>query len=296
VMGSTRGSTLSAGITRVTGTVIGTLVGGVVASGFGNQPWSLLVAVTLAVFSCNVLKLTDANRISGYIAAIVVLGYHDDPWVYAGGRFVETCIGIAVAIVMDELFWQTRAADKLRDNIQQMLRELGHFYQLIVECYITGEYRTKAIADQKARLIELIRVSEKLWQEAIAEHHRKLWVDETWEFLLRRTWEHILTMDYAAERRREGDTFWKGMEPQLIKLSEVTQTSFEQLADAVANHKSQPDLPDLDQSLREATQQLDTLQTHPDACYSPAELRRFFTFFYNMEEIAKKLVRMRTGL
>lgn len=295
VMGATRSSTLEAGVNRVKGTIVGTLVGAAFASTLGSNSWSLLFAVMASIFICHLLQLADVYRLAGYVPAIVILSHSSQPWLYAGERFVETCLGITAAIVVDDFLLPAKAAENLRKNIHQMLLQLCKFYQLVFECYITGEYRRKAVMDAKTPIIQSLRTAEKLWQEAKREQPGKLWVDETWEFLLRRTWEHVLTMDYAADSNQR-DTFWQGIEPELNDLSEAIVQSFQQLAEAVATQNSRPQLPDLDAALSNAIQRLDQLQGQGDACYHPAELRRFFSFFYSMEEIVKKLKRMSNGL
>jgi uncharacterized membrane protein YccC len=296
VMGQTRGTTLQTSLNRIKGTVIGTVIGAAFASSLGNYPWVLLLSVSSSIFLCNYLGLSEASRLAGSISAIVLLNHSVNSWVYAGGRFLETCLGIAAAVFVEEFLWTPRAADNLRKLVSQMLTDSGQVYQLVFDCYITNEYRSKAIADLKIQIVDSIRRSEQLWQEAIGEQHRKLWVDETWEFLLQRLWEHIKTMDYVAETKRADDTFWLGLQPELKNLAEATSVGFNALAEAVRTQNSRPQMPNLDQVLQAATQQLDQLQSHPEAVYSAAELRRFFSFFYSMEEIAKKLKRMSAGL
>lgn len=67
VMGATRTSTLEAGVNRVKGTIVGTLVGAAFASTLGSNSWSLLFAVMASIFVCHLLQLADVYRLAGYV-------------------------------------------------------------------------------------------------------------------------------------------------------------------------------------------------------------------------------------
>lgn len=288
IMGTTRGTTWDAGINRFKGTIIGTVSGATFDSILGSNPFSLLTGSTLVIFICRYLGLGEAYRLAGYVTAIVLLEHSKQPWLYAWGRFLETTLGIAIAFLVNTYLWPSPATENLRRFLVQMLVDLENLYQIIFNSYITGEYQQETINKLRLEILLPLRESEKLWSEAKKEQSGECWVDETWEFQFRRLWEHILTMNHAALDRQE-DTFWQGLTPQLTELTQLTSMSFNKLAEAVANKKSFLILPNLDQALHAATQQVEQLQKIAGHNYSVEETLRFASFFYSMEAIAIKL-------
>lgn len=291
IMATTRGSTLDAGINRLKGTAIGTVAGAIFASILGSNFFSLLAVSTLVIFLCRYWELGEAYRLAGYVSAIVVSAHSQQPWLYAWGRFLETTLGIGIALLVNTFLWPSPATENLRQIMVQILTNLEKLYQIVFDSYITGDYQEKTINELKGKIIQSLRKSEQLWQEAKKEQSGEYWVDETWEFLVRRIWEHIATMNHAALDRRE-DTFWQGLAPQLTELARVTSIGFCNLAEVVAAKHSSPALPDLKQALQVAIAQLEKCRKLGINTYSVGEILRFASLFYSMEEIARKLQKM----
>jgi len=82
----------------------GTAVGGVLGAGLGTVlppgVWTVGLGILLAMTLTNALGLRPAARLAGYVCGIVLLDHGGEPWAYAVARMVETCLGIAAAILV----------------------------------------------------------------------------------------------------------------------------------------------------------------------------------------------------
>lgn len=85
---------------RIAGTVVGSVLGAVLSVLLPHGVLTMGLGIFLAMFLTHALGLTAAARIAGYVCAIVLLEYTANPWDYAMWRFVETILGIIVALLV----------------------------------------------------------------------------------------------------------------------------------------------------------------------------------------------------
>lgn len=85
---------------RLAGTVLGAVVGALLTYVQHSGVLAVALGIFIAVFISHLLHLQGAAKITGYVAAIVVLTHTRDPWVYAFYRALETALGIAVALLV----------------------------------------------------------------------------------------------------------------------------------------------------------------------------------------------------
>jgi hypothetical protein len=295
VMGQTRGSTIQASLMRIKGTLIGIVVGTIVHLGLGTSAVSLFLAVSLSTFLSYWAGLGGVKGAAGYIAAItLVLSQSSQPWLLAISQFAALSIGIVITNLVDELLWAPQATVSLRQDVNQLLQTLGALYQVVFDCYLLGIYREGTIATLNRQIIMLVRHSEEFWPEAIAQQQSFL-LAATWEALLIRTWDHIKAMDQAVRAGYATDTLWQEMKGELTTLAEATIVGFHQIAQGAKDPVSENPSIDLGAGLLTAAQKFEILRaTH--GRFSAAEQRRFASFFYSMEEVAKNLEQMSTGL
>jgi uncharacterized membrane protein YgaE (UPF0421/DUF939 family) len=86
---------------RLVGTFLGAIFGAVVTVA---TPASQTAAPTVALAVVGTMLLSHligipaAARLAGYVCAIVLVSFSDQPWTYAAYRCVETILGIATAV------------------------------------------------------------------------------------------------------------------------------------------------------------------------------------------------------
>ena len=88
------------GLRRLAGSALGATVGAAISSFLPSDPWAVGLSVLVAMFLSHLLRLQGADKLSGYVCGIVVLGHCDHAWAYGLYRLTETILGIGMAVVV----------------------------------------------------------------------------------------------------------------------------------------------------------------------------------------------------
>jgi Aromatic acid exporter family member 1 len=318
VTGSTSGSTWSLSIQRIVGTVLGAIVGALFSTALGSTPWALELSIFSAILLSSAWKLNEAAKLVSYVSAIVILNHSQNPWIYAWGRLLETLLGISAALCVSHVLFPAHAGTELRRSLSQVLLELEQLYQLVMQGAFADTYDRTLPNQQKIRIITLLEKNRGLRKEikqGLAGEPPETIISETWDFLIHRIWEHILTMEHTMIVRQQ-KMLWQMLSPELTQLAQDTSAGMIELAIAVKARHSSAGLPSLEAALNLATDRFNQLQIteQGDRLSYPLdhqkndivdksldngkkddlmhEILRFSTFFYTMEEVGRKLQRM----
>src|ERR1022692_753003 len=94
---------------RFAGTALGAVLGALIATFFPSSALVYAAAIFLCGLLCTLLRFRGAYRFAAITLSIILLIVHSRPaWIVASHRFVEVSVGIAVALVLSEL-WPRRA-------------------------------------------------------------------------------------------------------------------------------------------------------------------------------------------
>jgi uncharacterized membrane protein YgaE (UPF0421/DUF939 family) len=85
------------GLRRIAATVVGALCGVVFTLWLPSNPWTIGLAVLVAMLICQNVGAADGSRVAAFTCGIIILMPGDGPWLNAFERFVETILGVAVA-------------------------------------------------------------------------------------------------------------------------------------------------------------------------------------------------------
>lgn len=88
---------------RFAGTLVGALTGAAMTYVIPLRPIALGVGILVAMLASYLVRVGGAAKVSGYVAAIVLIAHGDDPWRYAVLRAGETSLGIAAALLVSFL-------------------------------------------------------------------------------------------------------------------------------------------------------------------------------------------------
>jgi uncharacterized membrane protein YgaE (UPF0421/DUF939 family) len=94
---------------RFAGTALGAVLGALIATFLPSNALVYAAAIFVCGALCALLRLRTAYRFAAITLSIILLIAHQSPaWIVAAHRFVEVSMGIAVALVVAQL-WPGRA-------------------------------------------------------------------------------------------------------------------------------------------------------------------------------------------
>jgi uncharacterized membrane protein YgaE (UPF0421/DUF939 family) len=85
---------------RLAGTVLGACIGALAVPWLGTGALAIAVGVLVAMFVAQASGWSEAAKLAGYVCGLVVLEHSAEPWMYAVYRFIETVLGIGVAVAI----------------------------------------------------------------------------------------------------------------------------------------------------------------------------------------------------
>jgi uncharacterized membrane protein YgaE (UPF0421/DUF939 family) len=81
-------------------TAVGAVCGALLTPLLPAGPLAIGVSILIAMLACQLVRVPEAAKVAGFICGIVVLENSVDPWLSAFGRFVETTLGVVVALLV----------------------------------------------------------------------------------------------------------------------------------------------------------------------------------------------------
>ena len=137
------GGTYQAAWQRFLGVLIGSILGCLLTELFGSNPMSLGAAITLTMIVCSFFKLQESVRIACLTVAVIMVlsGLRPEIHLYWFGlyRFLDSCMGIFIGVVVAHSLWPAEATDKIRNNLAKILTSLSKLFELAVDINTDSE-------------------------------------------------------------------------------------------------------------------------------------------------------------
>lgn len=165
VVQASLGATVTAGLSRLAGTIAGGAWAAAVT--FPDFPMPATLRVLLVVGPPSVLAASSATfRLAPVTAAVVALGHASAPTIdLAAARVAEICLGTVIGVLAGMFILPGRAVRLLPDSAAQGLRLLGE----LAAAYLTG-----APPDQTDLLSDRIRVALARVDAQLGESRREM--------------------------------------------------------------------------------------------------------------------------
>lgn len=297
VMQNNLGGSLQAGVNRLAGTAVGALLGVFCLAALGSGAVALGVGVGLSILVCAYfVHLHESFRMAGLTATIIILlgNQHSSYVAFGLERFLEIGLGVAIALAFSVFVWPSRAGGLLKRGVAKALNDEAAFYAILLSC---REPDCDADSEAEARR-ELTATRERnraLLAEAKKEPSgftRQEHVTVSLYNFTERIAEHLLSMEHAVHHEELGGLHLQVAE-EMDLLAQTTITAMTGLALAITHERDPGALDGLRRTVATAEEALGRLrkrQVLPG--YDLESIMRFFSYYYNMREVAVELLGM----
>jgi uncharacterized membrane protein YccC len=297
VLQSHLGGTYKAAWERFLGVFIGSLIGGVCTSFFGAHPLTLGGSVILTVCLLSFLNLKDSIRIACMSLSVVMilwgLSPEISPWTFAFFRFMDSALGILIAVVIAHTLWPSEATQMLRQKMSQLLNLSGKLYRMLLS--MDGELEEFNLAYRKT-LDEgdnLIVESRKFLSESKLELLIKASSTDQWENLIddaERLFHKVLEM-HAFRKFQLRRILDSELTSYLTQTANLTEVVFHELSRALLTGEKAESLPQLQMTVHELSVDLERFRTtRATRQFNFADVENYFVFFSNLKQVIDELL------
>jgi len=290
VLQSNIGATLNASWTRLIGTAIGAVTGGVFVEFVGTGALAFGLALVLVVMICDFSGLTDSYRLAGVTLAIVMLINRLGPtWIVAGERFLQVALGIIVGVIVSIAIWPSRARESLRAGLADALTGMGVLFQSVVQSIHGGS--AAEIETQRATVKDILRKGLDLRVQAA--HELSATVDQASITLLMdladRVMEAIEALEISARGSFEG-TFHLHFKEETEQLEREISAGLKLLAQSTRNWQFDAAWPDFVPIILKLEDHVASVRASgSSAKYPLEEVLCFYTFLFSLKNLAREL-------
>jgi uncharacterized membrane protein YccC len=258
VIGGTDGETFTKGVRRVTGTVLGAIVGFAIAIGSDRNAVVLLPVLALCVFAATYFRQASAPLAAFWQTMLFAqlyeyLGRLDLEAI--GVRVVETLIGAAVALVVAAVVLPTRARARLNQQAETFAGTAAATTQAALDIWRRRQPASPGEKADLARDVDRMNAQLRALHETVGSVHPGAVVFDPAgiEDHLSRLWAlayHVKSLVAATEQARPGEAHvtaeqWAELEAQTRQNFEALRAAYDATSEGAVELR--PELDDIGQ-------------------------------------------------
>lgn len=293
VLQANLGGTYKEAYKRFLGILAGSTIGALSTTFMGSDPLSLGISIVFTIIISSILKLRDSTRIACMSAAIVMIFWkmHPEisPWEFAFFRFIDSILGIGIALIIAHTVWPFQITEKMQINMSQILRRLQ------VLCRLAFPISINSLTENQKLISQLIlEIDDLCYQTRLCFGEAKIELlatpdkMENWHALLKDIENLIGQMDflqkiYQSNPRVVFDNDLTVNENQLIN---AIIDSLRILSEALSNDKKPEELNNLLLAHENMQSDLSRFRnTQTTRKFNLTVVENFFVFFYTLDAI-----------
>ncbi len=281
------GGTYQAAAVRFLGTFIGTLFAGIAVMLLGSNAGSLALSIFFTVMVCSAMGLKESVRIASMTVAVIMILWGMNPgigpWAFGFYRFIDSCVGIGVAVVVVHTFWPTKATRMVRLRMVETLKML---IPLLIGSTQSGSSLPLTL---KKDILETFDQIRNYLEESRVEMLTHTSIDDWFSLLshLERSYETIEEIEEINVKRLR-QTFDLSFGHEVDLCIDALADSMKSIADALEK-RTTVELT-IDAALEKLHESLvDLREARVTRQYSIQDVESFFVFFYCIRSLSTEL-------
>jgi hypothetical protein len=290
------GGTYKAIWSQFFGVLLGSSIGAFFAYQFGAGAEMIGLAIFMTVILCSFLGMRESYRLASLSVVIIMLPWKlhplSDPWIYAFFRFLDTCLGFVVAVVVSHVVWPSEALTIMRLNMADVLTLMRQFFEHLL---IPNESPHKSQKISKALLREIDQAFSKCrlgLEESKVELLVRFAPIGTWIDLINceeRLWESFRALQNIFNSTLE-EIFDEGLKQQVNHSVEVIDFTLKELALKLKTGQTDYNFNILINLQKSINQELIRFRsTHRIKKYNLDDVENYFVFFHQVKQILMAL-------
>lgn len=303
VMQAHLGGTYRAAWIRFLGVLIGSTAGAFLINLIGPGPISLGISVFLTIVLCALLNIKDSFRIAGLSTAVIIImgGLHPltNPWLFSFYRFLDSCIGILIAVIIARLIWPEKAIENIRQNIAKTLNLLSRYFRIAAELEADNKGHEELSSSLFAEIIGFLEENHNYSKEAEIELFDNISLREHWMLVTDQLEIIFESVDSLKNVHKEILTkiLDDSLAHQLTKVVEEIELSFQSLEKMIKSENLSKTLVNLEDSLKLLNNELLRFRaTRITRKFNLEDVESFFVFFFSLRSIGEALIKMESQI
>ena len=298
VMQTNLGGSLQAGVNRIIGTAVGAVLGAACLGLLGSGAVALGLGVGLTILVCAYfVHMHESFRMAGLTATIIIMLGNQSPSYleFVFFRFMEIALGVGVALAFSALIWPSRAGRHLKAGVVRALNDEAAFYSVLLSCRISPDCDMHDESVTSAQLAATREMNHSLLEEAKREPSgltRSEHITVSLFNFTERIAEHLLSMEHAVHHD-DLESLHGMVSKEMDLLAQTTITAMIRMAMAVSQDRDPGPMDDLARAVASAESALKRIRRQHVLPQVDLEVvMRFFSYYYNMREVAVELTGM----
>lgn len=298
------GGTYKAAWVRFLGVLIGSIIGSLFIVYWQVDPIiSLGVAIFFTIIICSLLNLKESFRIASLSTAVIIIlvGLHPNlnPWEFSLFRFLDSCIGIAVAVFVAHVLWPERASENLRFNIMKTLTLISKYYRLAVNLESEKEVHAKAAEELSIEIQAVLYENRAFLEESKLELLSRPPRPEDWTLIVSQLETIFESVSALRSVPKEILTkiFDDSLSRQVAGLVDKTDVGFQELEKMIESQKPPQHDAELEDALKGLSHDLVRFRaTRTTRKFNLEDVESYFIFFYRLRAIGEGVQKMEVYL